>query len=382
MTLQEKAEHVRQGLASATEEMRSLGVATGSSEKDMENIKNGALETRDRIAGTAQAADNLNNKLSQVVGTLQKSLQGAMSFGNVLSGMASGLSSIAMGVSSIQNAIDTFNDEDASFTSKLTAGAMAATMGIRGMMAAMSGISAVVGSVNATLGINEAATMAVAIANKIGAGAVDENNTAALANILVGKLGMTQDVAEATAKKLVTAAQKGETAATIKDTAANWANVASQAAKLWYITLIVAVVAALVAIIWAAVAAEDAETKALKQANAELEASKNAYDQAKDAAASFKEEVSDYQDALNGLKELTAGTKEMAEAVEEVNKKARNLIEAFGLFGQYSYGLNGEIIFNDGVLEGVQQRLDAVEKRNQILYYSAQMEKDRAALNY
>ena len=380
MTLQQKADHISKGLAEAAEKMRTLGMATGSSEKDMENIKNGALETRDRIAGTAQAADNLNNKLSQVVGTLQKSLAGAMSFGNILAGAASGLSSIAMGISSIQNAFETFNDEDASFTSKLTAGAMAATMGIRGMMTAMSGISAVVGSVNATLGINEAATMAVAIANKIGAAAVDENNTAELANLLVGKLGMTQDTAEATAKKLVTAAQKGETAATIKDTAANWANVASQAAKLWWITLIIAAVAALAVLIYAVATAEDAETKALKQANEQLENSKNAYDTAKEAAENFKAEIADYQDALNGLQELTAGTQEMADAVEDANKKARELIETYGLFnsGDWRYGSNGEIIINKQALDEAQIEYDNRAKAFEIDYYSAKMNQLKA----
>jgi chromosome segregation ATPase len=193
---------------------------------------------------------------------------------------------------------------------------------------------------------------------------------------------MKSKVAKATATKLVQRAQAGETAGTIKDTAANWANVASQAAKLWYIALIVAIVAALIALIWALVTAEDAETKALKAANEQLEASKNAYDRARDAAANFKEEVSDYEDALNGLKELTAGTEEMADAVEEANKKARKLIETYGLFGQYSYGANGEIIFDEGVLDGVERSLNSKEKQAEVNYYGAKINQIEAQSNY
>jgi hypothetical protein len=49
----------------------------------------------------------------------------------------------------------------------------------------------------------------------------------------------------------------------------------------------------------------------------------------------------------------------MAAAVEEANKKARELIETYGLWNDYTYGANGEIIINDEALQEVEARLRA-----------------------
>jgi hypothetical protein len=98
--------------------------------------------------------------MQQVATSLNNALNGAMSFGKILSGIASGFSTVAMGISSVVNFIETLDDESASFTTKLTSGAMAATMGISGLMAVLKGLGAVIGSVTLYTNLKTAADLA------------------------------------------------------------------------------------------------------------------------------------------------------------------------------------------------------------------------------
>ena len=369
-------EEIVQGMKTAESNTRRFAVATGSSEKHISQMEDGIVRTNAALQQSQSAAENFRNKMEQAMNSLSQGLAGAMSIGNVAASMASGFSTIAMGITSITNAIDTLNDDDASFTTKLSAGAMAATMGIRALTTTLGGLNTVVNSVRTATAMKEAVDMASAVAT-------GKQTQAELENLLVTKLGVAEDKKAAAAEAIVTAAKKSGSAATVKDTIANWANVASQAAKFWYISLIIIAITALIGLIYAIVTAEDAETKALKVANEQLENSKNAYDRARDAAANFKEEVADYQDALNGLKEMEAGSEELANAVEEVNKKARALIETYGLFskGDWSYGANGEIIISEQALKDAQEDYNNRAKRAEIEYYSAQANQVRASTN-
>jgi len=134
--------------------------------------------------------------------------------------MVGGFSSIAMGINAISNAMDTLGDDDASFTSKLTAGAMAATMSVRGLMTVLGGAKTFIKSYQTAM----AAKNAIDLASKA---ATDENAKAQLENLLVTKLGVSEDEKAAAAEALVAVAQANGTTATIADTGANWANVAS-----------------------------------------------------------------------------------------------------------------------------------------------------------
>ena len=373
---------VKEKIAAATKDMHTFGVATGSSEKNMLNIKNSVLDTRTATQGVSTAAENLNNKFAQITNTLQNALNGAMSFGKIFTDLASSFSSVAMGINAISNAIDTINDEDASFTSKLTAGAMAATMGIRGLTSAMGVLNTFIKSATTYTNLKNAADLAQTAVNKNLTKEERKSASVKLQNLLVTKLGVKEDQKSVVMKGIMTAAQKGETGATLKDTIANWANVASQAAKYWYIALIIAAVAALAAGIYFLVTAEDAETKALKAATEALEKSTEAHKEAQQAVEDFQSSLSDYEDGIKGLQDIAKESNNLKEAVEDVNKKAKELIETYGLFGDFHYGEFGEIIIDEEALKNAEKQLLTYEKiaasiryTNELRYQQAQTDK-------
>ena len=356
------AKSIANGIMEATKHTKAFATATGSSSKHLAQIEGGVKTIREQIINTTTAGENFKNKMSQVGQALTNSLNSAMSIGNVMSSMASGFSSIAMGISSISNAIDTLSDEDASFTTKLTAGAMAATMGIRGLTAGIGMLNTFIKSATTAANLKKAADLAGAAASKIAAGANEDEATSELANLLVTKLNVKEKHAKKKASLMVKAAQNGETGATLKDTIANYANVASQAAKYWYISLIIVAIGALIGLVYALATAEDAETKALQQAQDALKQSTEDYENAKQAVEDFKSALSNYNDGVEGLKSLTGNTNELREAVEEVNKKARELIETYGLFNDFTYGSFGEIIIDPDALAEVEKALTDQEK--------------------
>lgn len=365
------AEEIEKGIAGATSEVKTFSMLTGSSSKQMAEIDNQVRTTYNAFNNLSSSAENFKNKMSQVVTTLQNGLSSAMSVGNVMSSMASGFSSIAMGISSISNALETFSDEDANFTTKLTAGAMAATMGIRGLGAAIGFLNTFVSSINTAMALNEAATLAMTAAT-------DKDSAAQLVNVLVKKLKLSQEEAEAKVTLITSGAIKVETAETAKNTVANWANVASQAAKFWYISLIIAGIAALVAVTYLLVTAEDAETAALKRSQEALQQSKENYDSAKESVESFKSSLSDYNEGLKGLEDIKGKSDELRKAVEELNAKALELIETYGLFGKFSYGKFGEIIIDQDALGDVEAQLLENEKRAQNVMYTNQIQVNQA----
>ena len=251
------AEEIAASMSTATKQVRQYAVATGSSEKNMQNMEQQADKVAAAFEKKSQAAENFNNKVSQVSSVLSKGLSSAMSFGNTLVGVAKGASQVAMAINSISNAIDTIGDEDASFTSKLTSGAMAAVMGLTGLMTVLKGVKNVINSVKTATDLKRAADLAAAAAT-------DKEKEAELGNLLVQKLGVAEDEKEAAVEAIVNKAKGDGTKKTIKDTIANWANVASQAAKLWYVTLIIAAVAALIALLAFLITRESEEEKQLK----------------------------------------------------------------------------------------------------------------------
>jgi hypothetical protein len=65
--------------------------------------------------------------------------------------------------------------------------------------------------------------------------------------------------------------------------------------------------------------------------------------------------MTDYHDGVEGLKEVANEAEALKEAVEAVNEKAKELIETYGLFGDFSYGEFGEIIIDDEALKNAEK---------------------------
>lgn len=358
----DSAKDIANGISDATKHTKAFATATGSSSTFLAQIKNGVVSIREKIVDVSTATENFKNSMAQVGQVLTKSLNSAMSVGNVAANMASGFSSIAMGISSISNAIDTLNDEDADFSTKLTAGAMAATMGIRGLTAGLGLLNTFIDSVRVSTQLSNGVQV---INNALAEKKIDistKEGAAETAELIIQKLNIAEDKKEAATTTILNMLKEKGVAATYKQVAADYANVASQAAKYWYISLIIVAIGALIGLVYALVTAEDAETKALNQAQDALKQSTEDYENAKKAVEDFKSAISDYNDGIEGLKSFTKNTHELREAVEDVNKKARELIETYGLFNDFSYGSFGEIIIDPDALAAAEKALTDQEK--------------------
>ena len=146
--------------------------------------------------------------------------------------------------------------------------------------------------------------------------------------------------------------------------------------KLLITLAITAALVALVAITMAVVNAIQTQVETEKRAGEMALAAKERYESLRKEFEDLKQSISDYDSALNAFNQLKFGAEGYAEALEEVNKQARELIEANGLYDDWYYGKKGEIKFKDGALENAlstanQKQLDAdvtynaLEFRNQ-----------------
>jgi hypothetical protein len=63
----------------------------------------------------------------------------------------------------------------------------------------------------------------------------------------------------------------------------------------------------------------------------------------------------------------------MADAVEDANEKAMKLIETYGLWGDFEYGANGEIIIDEDALAEAEREVEARESKAKGALASARM---------
>lgn len=118
--------------------------------------------------------------------------------------------------------------------------------------------------------------------------------------------------------------------------------------------------------------AQDNAKNASKYAREAAEEQRQEYERLNQEYTSLKESIADYKSALNGLNELTKGSAEYAAALEEANKKARELIESEGLYGDWSYGANGEILIDQNALNQATENKRMEAAKAETRYYSAE----------
>lgn len=207
----------------------------------------------------------------------------------------------------------------------------------------------------------------------IKSGAADAVKNIALAL----KIPLTVQSAAATGADAV--AEGTDTAAIELNTLALLKNIA---VKLLFNPLAWAAVAAIAAIsiaLYESAKAYDADANAAKGTADTVEKLTERYNELTTAADEFKSAVSGYEDAVNGLNELDQQTQEYADALEDANKKAQDLVETYGLWGQ-TYKENGLIKFNDGVLESAQEKKDQEARSAENALYGAKISNNQAQL--
>ena len=90
----------------------------------------------------------------------------------------------------------------------------------------------------------------------------------------------------------------------------------------------------------------------------DLEILKQRTQEAKAAQDDFNNSLSAYTDTIIKIKELDKGTQEYVETLKSANEQAQELIEKYGLFGQFKYDENGMIIIDPEALREIQTQVD------------------------
>ena len=147
--------------------------------------------------------------------------------------------------------------------------------------------------------------------------------------------------------------------------------------KLLITIAITAALIALAAIVMAVVKAFQAQAEVEARANENAEKTKERYEALRTEFENLKQSIEDYDDALNAFNQLKFGAEGYAEALEKVNEQARNLIETNGLYDDWYYGENGEILFNDGALEGALSSSNKRQLDANVTYNAAELRRQR-----
>ena len=358
-----------------------------------------ALE--DQSKKTGKALDDLKKKQEGVNKSVKEFDPKHTATGlEKITAAAAGFGQVAMMIGSFKSMVSALNDEDMSFGDKLATVLTSVSMLVPSVIGAFKNLktafadtaiyNAVVGAYNAMSGALtglvtkisaaivikklESGADALSIASKLGLTAaleaegiaLDANTAKTVLSTVATELknGATLKEALATGLSAIgitaeTAAKVANTVATGAATAAQWAfNAAFYASPIgWVVGLIIALIAALTALIvvLAVIAAKEAKVvETEKNAGEAAAKATEQYNQLKEAYESLKQSIEDYEDALKAFQELEKGSSEYAEALEKVNEQAEKLIETYPeLASQWSYGQNGEIIFNEGALDHI-----------------------------
>lgn len=274
-----------------------------------------------------------NNAVQRVVTNINNLNSSSKDWASGIVQAGNAISSLLMAVNGINSIGRVFSDED------MTSGERFITI--------LTGLSMIIPSVTSAMKfLNQEKAISVAVTGT---------------EVTVTGSSIAANLARTAANKIL-AVSEGEVA-----TATQVSN-AAMAARLIMLAPYVALIAALVGGIYLAVKAYNADADAAKRAAEAAEETQQAVEDATSAYEELKQTISDYSEALDSINELEKGTEEFAEQIEDANKKAKELIETYKLFGQYSYGSNGQIVFDEGVLENLQEQqasnLSSLESAN------------------
>lgn len=313
----------------AFEDLEKYGDGSDKFASSLDQMQQSATRSGTALGQECDQLANLDTHIEQSTGEIQQFNGEQATFADGIVALGTSLTSVASAIMSIKSLGQIWSDDDATIGEKILT-----TMTTLGMVIPM-------------------------LTNAFGA-----ENIAKLAGLKLDGLTVAKTVAKV-------AGVKAEKIAHETNTAAIWKEIAAQMLQNWYYAAIVAVILVLIGVIALLTDAYNKDAEALADANKNLEEAENNYNSATQAAEKFKEAVSSYEDALQGLEKLTAGTDEMANAVADANEKARELIETYKLFDDYSFGDNGEIIIDPDALNEAQANMDRIANQAEQVYYLA-----------
>ena len=311
---------------------------------DLEEEINLTHQLTEEEKEAAQQKADLEQKINDSTGAQATWADGLVATSQVITGTLTAFNALS-------SAFDALNDPDLSGMEKLQTVVMSLASAIPML----------------TMAINSQ-TLAT-----IKSGAADAVKNIALAL----KIPLTVQSAAATGADAV--AEGADTAAIELNTLALLKNIAVKLLSNKILLAGIVILGATAYALYQVAKAYDADANAAKGTADTVEKLTNRYDELTTTAEEFKSAVSDYKEAENGLNELDKQTQEYADALEDANKKAQDLIETYGLWGQ-THKENGLIKFNDRVLEDAQRNKDNEVRSAENALYGAKISNNQAQL--
>lgn len=323
----------------------------------LQDIGDSVETMEDNFAGAGLAQQAFKGKCEQTSKAIEQQGYRIQTTADKIVQVGQLIGQTAMAISALQNLGRVFTDED------MTAGER-----LISIFTSLSMIISLVG--NATKGLTASLTAQNAV-EEIQAVLAGEKQLSEIKNIILRK-------AAASAVKQQTDTSNTHTAALTIENIAQKAVNGSLLIFLGYAALALVGVAALTAIIYALVNAYNADADAAKEAATGVEELTKNYEDAKTAASELKDTISNWNDAVAGLKDLEQDTKEFEKALKSANDQAKDLIETYGLWNDYTYDRNGAIKFNNGVLENLQAQADQRERDAESSLYAGKIYSNNA----
>lgn len=323
----------------------------------LQDIGDSVETMEDNFAGAGLAQQAFKEKCEQTSKAIEQQGYRIQTTADKIVQVGQLIGQTAMAISALQNLGRVFTDED------MTAGER-----LISIFTSLSMIIPLVG--NATKGLTASLTAQNAV-EEIQAVLAGEKQLSEIKNIILRK-------AAASAVKQQTDTSNTHTAALTIENIAQKAVNGSLLIFLGYAALALVGVAALTAIIYALVNAYNADADAAKEAATGVEELTKNYEDAKTAASELKDTISNWNDAVAGLKDLEQDTKEFEKALKSANDQAKDLIETYGLWNDYTYDRNGAIKFNNGVLENLQAQADQRERDAESSLYAGKIYSNNA----
>lgn len=384
------------------------GKITGKNTEEiqlLQNVQNAykrAVEdTSKKLKQSANSMKNHSKETENVTNAIQNAKAAWVQFINKINlranvqqmlSFVSSIGQVAMGFNSLRQISATLKNDELGVGEKTLQIIMSLSMGlpmlVRGVMSTVSSFTALKTSLIETIalinlkknadlesmGISQAASVKEAMLLAFKKAGIElteeeikqltvENALQTLKNKLKAQ-GIDQDQIGIATSQLKTVVDEIENTSLVK-------NIALTALKHWWLLAIVAAAGLAAYGIYKMVEAYNADAEAAKEAASQAQLLTERYNELNEKAEQFKKTVSEYDDAKKALAELTKGTDEYEEAVDAANEKAKELIETYGLYGDYEIGSNGLIQIDEDALETAQTELtDAARKAEQQMYGS------------
>lgn len=312
------------------------------------------------------AEKNYNSNLENTRKKLSEVQVAMVNYGQSFTTIINGLSSFGMAISSMLSIKDTLKDEDLSPLERFGQLATSVGMTLSSLKNAYKGLIEVKTLYNKLM--NEENLIVVAV-NLIGRENLELKKDATIEDAKIAlikkavKLGLLEERTEETALNTQLTAEI-MLKAILKSL--DWDRVAATVA-------IIAVLGILIGLTVAITNAMHAQAEAEKENNQIAADAKERYEDLKNAYEDLKTSIEDYKGSLEAFQKLENSADDYADALENLNEKARELIETNGLFNDWYYGKKGEILFKPGALEDAQSEAEARSQEAFLGYNSSQL---------